>query len=528
MRGPRRAPSQRGGFKPYPMNEAIAATTTIPAPVGGWNARDSLAAMRPTDAVVMDNFFPGTSDVSLREGCTDWLTALPNNARAFLPFNTPTGGSLFVSTDAGIFDATSSGVAGAAVTTCTDGDWRSVSFINTAGPWLVAVNGVDYMKNFNGTTWVDVTGVSTPAITGVDTRDLNNICMHKRRLWFVEANSMDLWYLAVDAIGGAATRFPVGPIFPRGGYAVACASWTIDGGNGVDDLFAIVTSEGELAVYQGTDPSSVATWALVGVYYVGEPIGSKCLTRFGGDLLYISKQGVFPLSKQLLSATVDRSQAVSFKIDGAFLEAAESFGDIAGWEGTVYPGVNALIINIPIVADSLSYQYVMNNITKSWCRFVGWNARTFTVFNGELYFAGLLKVCKAWTGLSDSGLTITGQIAQAYNNLGTGRQKNVSLARPNVQVEGQATLSLSLDADYKTSPTYTQTTFLPLSNTGIWDTSLWDGCVWSSGLATVESKWITVPNDLGYLYSLRLQIVTSTARFAWTSTDFAMRTAGIL
>src|SRR3990167_5059306 len=32
---------------------------TIPAPVGGWNARDSIAEMPPTDAAVLTNLFPG-------------------------------------------------------------------------------------------------------------------------------------------------------------------------------------------------------------------------------------------------------------------------------------------------------------------------------------------------------------------------------------------------------------------------------------------------------------------------------------
>jgi hypothetical protein len=528
MRGPRRGPSQRSGYKPMPQNEATARTTTVPAPVGGWNARDSLAAMQPLDAVVMDNFFPGTSDVSLRPGSSNWLTGLPSNARAFLPYNKPIGGTLFVSTSTGIYDATSSGPAGSAVTTCTNGEWNSVSFINTAGAFLVAVNGVDKLKLYNGTSWINVDATSTPAITGVVTSNLENLCLHKRRLWFTEKSSMDLWYLATDAIGGAATRFPVGPLFARGGRVVAVASWTIDGGKGVDDLLVIVSSEGELAVYQGTDPASPANFALVGVYYVGEPIGKRCLTRYGGDLLYLSKQGCFPLSKQLLSATIDRSQAISFKIDGAFLAATTAYGGVSGWEAVIYPDANALIVNVPISDDNISYQYIMNNITKAWCRFVGWNARCFTVFNGELYFAGQTTVKKAWGGLSDSGLSITGQIAQAYNKLGVGGQKSVSLARTNVAVEGQATLALSLDVDYKGNAAYTQNTYLPLLGTGLWDTSLWDTVVWSSDINSVESKWLTVPNDLGYLYSLKMQLVTSTARFSWTSTDFAVRPAGIL
>jgi len=34
-----------------------AVTASLPAPIGGWNARDSLAEMNPLDAVQMVNFF---------------------------------------------------------------------------------------------------------------------------------------------------------------------------------------------------------------------------------------------------------------------------------------------------------------------------------------------------------------------------------------------------------------------------------------------------------------------------------------
>jgi hypothetical protein len=45
-----------------------AQTASIPAPIGGWNARDSLAAMAPTDAVQLVNWFPTPTDVTMRRG----------------------------------------------------------------------------------------------------------------------------------------------------------------------------------------------------------------------------------------------------------------------------------------------------------------------------------------------------------------------------------------------------------------------------------------------------------------------------
>ena len=34
----------------------VANVQSLPAPIGGWNARDSWADMAPTDAVAMENF----------------------------------------------------------------------------------------------------------------------------------------------------------------------------------------------------------------------------------------------------------------------------------------------------------------------------------------------------------------------------------------------------------------------------------------------------------------------------------------
>jgi len=45
-----------------------ASVASLPAPVGGWNARDSLANMDETDAVTLENYFPTVSSVVLRGG----------------------------------------------------------------------------------------------------------------------------------------------------------------------------------------------------------------------------------------------------------------------------------------------------------------------------------------------------------------------------------------------------------------------------------------------------------------------------
>lgn len=521
------AQKMRAGAKPFPRDEATARPFAVPAPYKGWNARGNLANMDPLEAIVLDNIFPGVQDVSVRKGCLDFSTAYPDDIKMLMSYSNTTTNKLFAATDVGIYDATAGGVIGAAATACTNGYWSFVNMANAAGSWLCLCNGVDAYKTYSGAAW------ATPGITGVGagTGDtLNYVTLHQKRLWFVEENSMNLWYLAADAISGAATQFPVGSLFKKGGYVVATGSWTIDSGSGSNDLFVVATSNGELAVYQGTDPASSATWALIGVYAQPQPLGRRPFVDYGGDLLYLSKVGLIPMSKVIQSTIIDRSETVSFRIDGAFIDAAIDYAaNTTDWHMVVHNAQNMLVINVPVSSSPLtSYQFVMNTITKAWCRFTGWAATTWVIHNGQLYFAGGDKVSLAWTDTSDAGTPISAQAAQAYSSLGQRGQKKISLVRPNVAFSSGVTVQMAMDSDFKTFSGQTQLTYSPLTAGAVWDLDLWDTGVWDSGVQILDPKWTTVPSNMGYLHSFRIQFTTSTALVTWTSTDFAHQAGGIL
>jgi len=69
------------------IQRAAANVASLPAPVGGWNARDSLANMAPTDAVTLENFFPGVASVNLRGGYSKHATGLPGQVETLMTYN---------------------------------------------------------------------------------------------------------------------------------------------------------------------------------------------------------------------------------------------------------------------------------------------------------------------------------------------------------------------------------------------------------------------------------------------------------
>lgn len=497
---------------------------TLPAPTGGWNTRDNEANMPIEKARVLENWFPMAANVAVRPGCLAWVTGLPAPARSLLNYSNESGQQkLFAGTNAGIFDVTSTGVAGSSLATMTNGYCSSVVFTNVAGAYLIVVNGTDPMLRYDGAAWSQVTA----AITGLATSSLKTVFEFKSKLWFLEANSMSAWYLPTNAIQGALTEFPIGQLFQRGGSLVAVDSWTIDGGKGLDDHLVFVTSEGELAIYKGTDPADSTKWELAGVFYLGEPLGKRCLCKYGGDLLYLSQNGLFPLSKALLSTSINYKSALSDEIGPTFAEYSSLYKHNEGWQIVSFPQGSCLFVNVPISTGQRVDQFVMNTVTQAWCRFRAWNALTWELCATDLFFSSGTSVFKAFTGASDNGAAIVADAAQAYTYLGSpGLFKHATLVRPTLKVDVNPAIQVAVLADFDTETSWSVPTMPPASGS-VWDTATWDTAVWGGGLQTVRN-WYSVNSDEGYCLSVLLRSTSNKSKVIWNATDLIYEKGGML
>jgi hypothetical protein len=199
---------------------AVSRSKSITAPIGGLNARDSLAAMPPQDAAILTNFFPTPTTVDLRKGYTQWSTGYPANVESLMPYITATTSKLFAASGTSFYDACATGAVGAAVVTgLTNARWQSANMATPAGQFFYAVNGVDKPRYYDNAAWVAVDAGTVPAITGVTTTKLVHVNVYKTRLYFVEVDSFRVWYLPVNSIGGAAASLDLGSIFKLGGYS---------------------------------------------------------------------------------------------------------------------------------------------------------------------------------------------------------------------------------------------------------------------------------------------------------------------
>lgn len=511
LRRPLRSKANRG---------RISEVVSHAAPTKGWNARDPIAQMEPGEAIAMDDIFPTPVDVMLRKGIVSHATGLANQVESLMPYNTPAGTqTLFAAAGTSFFNTTSAGAVGAAVVTgLTNARWQDVNFTNSsADSYLCCFNGVDSPRYWNNTSWITITGVSTPAITGLTTSTIISAAIHQRRMWLTQVNTLDAWYLPADSVGGAATKFSIAGLAKRGGYIMAIDTWTLDAGDGTDDFLVFVTSEGEVIVYAGTDPSSTTAWGLKGVWHIGEPIGRRCLKRFGGDLLLVLMNGVYPLSKALLLASIDHRVALTDRINKAMNTAALSNSANFGWELCHFSQENMLLLNVPVNEGSLQEQYVMNVLTGAWCRFTGYNGNCFTVFNGELYMGGSGTVSKCWSTFGDNGVAILGITETAFNYFQSKTKKSFKMLRPIISSNGSPSISAGLIIDYSNSHHVSTVTFTTVSS-ALWGVALWGIGLWGSGLQTLRN-WIGV-SEIGLCASTRLHANAQGIEVRWQATDY--------
>lgn len=109
----------------------------IPAPIGGWNARDSLDAMPPTDAIKLVNWIPRAGYVQSRGGYAIHAAGLGGPVPTVVPYRGLTS-KLLAAADGEIFDVSTS-TPSSLGTGFTSDRWQTANHSTK----LIFVNGED-------------------------------------------------------------------------------------------------------------------------------------------------------------------------------------------------------------------------------------------------------------------------------------------------------------------------------------------------------------------------------------------------
>lgn len=471
----------------------------FPAPTGGLNTVSPGLEMPLTDCVAAYNLVGAENGLRTRLGYREMSVGLVGNAanavRTILPFTGSTNGQsrIFATTDKGIYDVTT----GAPTLQVTfpnsvgqSGYGIPVNFVSAAGHFLIytdEANGM-YVYAEAGSAWTRVSfGGGAQGVAVGDPTRFAFVALFKGRLWFAERDSSDAWYLPLGQLYGTATKFPLGQVFREGGSLVGLWNWTYDGGSGLDDSLVMVSTGGDVVVYQGTDPSSVSTFGLKGVWQMSRPpSGRRIASTYGGDLLLLSRRGLLPMS-QLVVGSLSSAEYATAKIANIINTFMQERSTDPYWGVVLQPEDNVLMLLVPQGASATSTQLVQSNAGRGWFLYRDLPVLSGAVWQGQFYFGTLDgRVC-VHTGYADNVTLALPQsyapvdwgFVGAFSNLGSTRQKRVSILRPLIISDGVApSYAIAARYDYdaaELSPV--ELVLMPTANA--WNTAKWNISTWS-------------------------------------------------
>lgn len=483
-------------------------TYTFPAPIRGKISNENLAASGPQGAKVLENWFPTTTGIRLRGGTKRQATIGTGQVVSLMSYEGSAGLFLFAADATHIYDVTNPASPtvppAAAVSGQTSGYYSYVQFSTVGGDFLSAVNGTDSLQQFNGTAW------STVASFGgaINTNQLSHVWVYRNRQFFVQKSSMTAWYLPVNSITGVAQSVTMAGIFKKGGSLLFGATWSLEAGNGIDDKCVFMSDKGEVAIFQGSDPSDPTKWSLVGYYEMSPPRGKRCTMRAGGDLLIGMDEGLVPISQAVYK---DRAALSMIAVSANILpdwQAEVLNRPSAPWELLKWPRYNMGIVSLPAGAGQSKYCFVVNLQTGAWATYTGWDTQCLVLFNNWAYFGtsdGKIMQCEI--GGNDDGMPYVCTWVGLFDHMkAIARTKILHMARSVFLASRSFIPKLSVSTNYQVNlPAAPASTPDNVTYSG-WDIGLWDVTTWdATGSKTVSTKWSSV-GQTGFTVAPQIQV----------------------
>jgi len=490
----------------------------VHSPVRGVDTRVAVSLGDPLHCIYTYNLVPYDYGMKVRPGYREHQIGLGGlGVRTIIPFEgVASDGAddrLFAVTNEGIYDVTIGGAAPILKATfanqTVNAGWGTYShYVTDAGDTILyyadSKNGLfeyDSLTNiFVAVTQADFTG-------GIITENINFVVVYKQRIWFIEEEKNNAWYLGIGAKQGACTPFFFDSKFRHGGALTGLFNWSVDGGEGLDDYLVAVSRGGDVLPYNGTDPSDENTWSLHGTYYIGEtPVGPGVGIQTGGTLFLLSITGLNDMNlllqgvdSELSGHRVDSPNITSKIAERIRARMVQSL-DTYGWNVKLIPSEGGLLVNSPDIlpGDRLQYQY--NFSAHGWGFWRDAPIISFDSYKGVIIFGdgdGRVLVMDAFADnvllnpVEDvNGIPITFNVLTGYSPFDTeGLFKRVHRIRADFVSTGDLSYTCQPRYDYDLSEAELSVA-PPVVDGGTWDAAVWDADVWETTILKGENRVI--------------------------------------
>lgn len=516
-----------GKVQPIRVKQNASSVEHLTAPLKGLSLSSKLSSGDPLKATILDNWIIDEDKIRCRFGQKKIFShpdARPVDS--LVPFYGAPTPNLALGTNGKL---TSYSGVDLHVGFLAD-EWSWTSFANLGEQtYTILVNGKDGVWSWNGT---NTTGgmvkeaVTAPASeTWINPDTFHIVINHQNHLWFADQENLAIYYLPLQSKSGEVAYLPLNALFKRGGTVRALATWSVDGGDGMNDKLVIFSSNGECAIYSGTDPDS--DYSLNGVYRFDSPMSKDCVTQYGGELYVLISTGLVPMST-MMRAEVEQLGQTERDVYSAFMDASRRFRNQPGWQLYLDPPTSRMVCNMPQGGANHYKQMVRFMPTTYWTSWSAIPARCFCYVNNTRYHAddygNLYSMDRSY--LDDVGKPILVDVQFAWSNYKTPGVKHFKMLKPYIITDGAPKPAIDMAVDFQDVPPQNQPE-ITFSNAGAnWDDSPWDDSDWAPPSSMV-SKWSGV-GRLGTVAAPRLQAQIIGCEFALSGIDVLYEQGSVL
>jgi hypothetical protein len=260
-----------------------------------------------------------------------------------------------------------------------------------------------------------------------------------------------------------------------------------------------------MVIYQGTDPSSAANFALKGTWYVGRiPKGRRAFCDYGGDVLIATEYGINAVSDFVSGRLVNMEgqSSVAEKFNPSIARSVSNYVNEKYWQLINYPTEELIFVVTPAmtVENNLRYSLVMSHFGKSWTSVTGMEPYTAAVYEGQFIFSDRSgKVYQGFYGFLDGssfdgtskGSEVTGQFQTGFFDYSSpNANKRVQRVRILGRADGNPTYVLKMEPEYQIQ-SLPSVGSAPATTQALWDVALWDSATWAAR-SGYWAKWFGV------------------------------------
>jgi hypothetical protein len=176
-------------------------------------------------------------------------------------------------------------------------------------------------------------------------------------IFFIQAENADIlmntsWWKSVENLFSPhnGSSFTLDGIVQNGGSIIRLLNISRSGLDTVSTYLAAVTDQGEIVLFDGSDPSDTTgeKWQVTGRFQIPPPLNKFCFADMEGDLVVATKNGLVSLRRVIFGQSSQITENLEYRLLSLFSQYMFKMPSMSDFIGLYYHARNRLLIfNVP-------------------------------------------------------------------------------------------------------------------------------------------------------------------------------------